>query len=86
MLLGAAGLFFLIYKSKKLRKILLELIKAIPNFFKELFEMFGQGIADFLEKYYDIYRFLGGLIILICFWIIIRYLLKCIATIFRRKK
>ena len=86
VLIGAAGLLFLIYKNRKIREIMLGILKVISDFFKGLFGMLGQGIEDFLEKYNDIYRFLGGLIILICFWIIIRYLLKCIATIFRRKK
>lgn len=86
VLLGAAGLLFLIYKSKKLREIMLGLLKAIPNFFKELFGMLGQGIDDFLEKYNDNYRFLGGLIFIFFIWIILRYLFKRIDGAFIKKK
>ena len=78
ILLGSAGLLFLLYTSKTIRNILLNLLKAIPGFFSALFGSFGKEIEDFLEKYNDSYRFLGDLVMIIIFWIIFRFLFKCI--------
>ena len=55
VLIGAAGLLFLIYKNRKIREIMLGILKVISDFFKGLFGMLGQGIEDFLEKYNDIW-------------------------------
>ena len=78
ILIGSAGLLFLLYTSKTIRNILLNLLKAIPGFFSALFGSFGKEIEDFLEKYNDSYRFLGDLVMIIIFWIIFRFLFKCI--------
>ena len=86
LLLGAAGLLFLLYKSRKLRKFFINLLKIIPGFFKGLFGMFGAEIEDFLEKYNDSYRLLGFIIMLICLWFILRLLFKYVAKLFKKIK
>lgn len=79
ILLGSAGLLILLYTSKTIRNILLNLLKLIPGFFSGLFGSFGKEIVDFLEKYNDSYRFLGDLVMIIIFWIIFRFFFKCIS-------
>ena len=82
---GSAGLLFLLYSSKAIRNILLNLLKIIPDFFRELFTSLGEGIVDFLEKYNDSYRFLGDLFMIIIFWIILRFFIKCIAKYIKKE-
>ena len=79
ILLGSAGLLFLLFTSKTIRNILLNLLKTIPGFFSSLFGTFGEDIVDFLEKYNDSYRFLGHLVMIIIIWIVFRIFIKCIA-------
>ena len=85
ILFGSAGLLFLLYSSKAIRNILLNLLKIIPDFFRGLFTSFGEGIVDFLEKYNDSYRFLGDLFMIIIFWIILRFFIKCIAKYIKKE-
>ena len=85
ILLGSAGLLFLLYTSKAIRNILLNLLKMIPGFFGALFGSFGKEILDFLEKYNDSYRFLGDLVMIIIFWIILRFFIKCVAKYIKTK-
>lgn len=86
LLLGGAGLLFLLYKSRKLRNFFINLLKMIPDFFKGLFGVFGGEIEDFLEKYNDSYRLLGFIIMLICLWFILRLLFKFVVKLFNKKK
>ena len=88
LLFGSATIIFLLYKSQKIRKILQNLIqgfKNILNICQEFCSSIGRQIGDFLEKYNDIYRFLGDFIMLITFWIIFKILLKCISN-YRKNK
>ena len=78
ILLGSAGLLLLLYISKKIRNILLNLLKAIPGFFSALLGSFGKDIVYFVEKYNDSYRFLGHLIMIIIIWIFFRTFIKYI--------
>ena len=89
MLIGSAGLLFLIYKNINTRQFLLNLLnklKMVPDFFRGLFGCFMNGIDDFLERYNDTYRILGFLIALIIFWIIIRLLIKFMIKIYKKRK
>lgn len=85
ILLGSAGLLFLLYTSKAIRNILLNLFKIIPGFFGALFGSLGKEILDFLEKYNDRYRFLGDLVMIIIFWIILRFFIKCVEKYIKAK-
>ena len=85
LLLGSAGLLFLLYKFKKLREILLNILKMIPEFFKGLLGIFGADVEDFLEKYNDIYRFLGLIIMIIFLWFLVRMLLKFVVKLMKKK-
>lgn len=85
LLLGSAGLLFLLYKFKKLREILLNVLKMIPGFFKGLLGIFGADVEDFLEKYNDIYRFLGLIITIIFLWFLVRMLLKFVVKLVKKK-
>ena len=76
VLLGAGGLMFVLYKSKKIKEMIIKLLKFIPNFFKGLFGMFGKEIEDFLEKYNDAYRILGDILIVIGIWIVFKLFMK----------
>ena len=58
MLIGSAGLLFLIYKNINTRQFLLNLLnklKMVPDFFRGLFGCFMNGIDDFLDRYNDSY-------------------------------
>jgi hypothetical protein len=85
VLLGAGGLLFLLYKSKKIREMIINLLKAVPNFFRGLFG-FGKEIEDFLEKYNDVYRFLGDILIIIGIWIVFRLFIKFVKKLKNEKK
>ena len=79
ILLGSCGLFYLAYKKLKLKEIISklgQLFKVIPGFFNSILAFVGAGIEDFMERYDDIYRFLVGIITVICFWIIFRLLMN----------
>jgi hypothetical protein len=86
VLLGAGGLLFLLYKSKKIREMIINLLKAVPNFFRGLFGLFGKEIEDFLEKYNDVYRFLGDILIIIGIWIVFRLFIKFVKKLKNEKK
>lgn len=86
VLLGAGGLLFLLYKSKKIREMIINLLKAVPNFFRGLFGLFGKEIEDFLEKYNDAYRFLGDILIIIGIWIVFRLFIKFVKKLKNEKK
>ena len=86
ILLGSCGLFYLAYKKLKLKEIIAklgELFKVIPGFFNSILAFIGAGIDDFMERYDDIYRFLVGIITVICFWVIFRLLMN---KVMKRKK
>ena len=84
-LLGVGGLMFLLYKSKKLREIIINLLKEIPNFFKGLFGIFGKDVDDFLEKYNDSYRLLGDILIILGIWIVFRLLMNFLKKLLKKK-
>lgn len=86
VILGAGGLLFLLYKSKKIREIIINSLKAVPNFFRGLFGLFGKEIEDFLEKYNDAYRFLGDILIIIGIWIVFRLLIRFVKKLKNEKK
>ena len=86
VLLGAGGLLFLLYKSKKIREMIINLLKAVPNFFRGLFGLFGKEIEDFLEKYNDAYRFLGDILIIIGIWIVFRLFIGFVKKLKNEKK
>ena len=86
VLLGAGGLLFLLYKSKKIREMIINSLKAVPNFFKGFFGLFGKEIEDFLEKYNDAYRFLGDILIIIGIWIVFRLLIRFVKKLKNEKK
>ena len=86
VLLGAGGLLFLLYKSKKIREIIINLLKAVPNFIRGLFGLFGKEIEDFLEKYNDAYRFLGDILIIIGIWIVFRLFIGFVKKLKNEKK
>lgn len=85
--IGSVGLLFLLYNKKKIRKFLLNFLEKLKelDFFSGLLIFFRNGIDDFLERYNDSYRFLGFLILLICFWIIIKLLMKFARYHLRKK-
>ena len=85
LILGSAGLLFLLYKCQKLREMLLNILKAIPNFFKGLLGIFGADIEDFLERYNDIFRLLGLIIMIIFLWFLFRMLLKFVSKLMKKK-
>ena len=76
---------FLLYKSKKLREIIINLLKEIPNFFKGLFGIFGKDVDDFLEKYNDSYRLLGDILIILGIWIVFRLLMNFLKKLLKKK-
>ena len=86
LLLGSAGLLFLLYKCQKLREMLLNILKAVPDFFKGLLGIFGADIEDFLERYNDIFRLLGLIIMIIFLWFLFRMLLKFVSKLMKKKK
>ena len=86
LLLGSAGLLFLLYKCQKLREMLLNILKAVPDFFKGLLGIFGADIEDFLERYNDIIRLLGLIIMIIFLWFLFRMLLKFVSKLMKKKK
>ena len=57
----------------------------IPGFFKGLLGIFGADVEDFLEKYNDIYRFLGLIITIIFLWFLVRMLLKFVVKLVKKK-
>ena len=61
-------------------------LKAVPNFFKGFFGLFGKEIEDFLEKYNDAYRFLGDILIIIGIWIVFRLLIRFVKKLKNEKK
>ena len=88
VLLGIGGIIFLFYKCKKIRELLLNLLekfKIMPECLKGLLPNLGQRIGDFLEKYNDIYRLLGDLVMLIIFWIIFKLLMKCVCKSMKKR-
>ena len=90
LLLGLLCLLYLLYKSRKIREFLLNLLKGlmiIPEFLKGLLlSLFGKGIYDFLEKYSDSYRFLGFIIILFSIWFVFRLFMKFVVKLIKGRK
>ena len=87
ILLGSCGLFYLLYKKINLRELLsrcANLFKFKPGYLKSICSFIGACIEDFMEKYDDIYRLLAGIIGLIFFWFIFKFIMKKIIK--RRKK
>ena len=79
IVLGSCGLFYLLYKKINVKEIISKfvyLVKVIPGFFSNIFSVFCVGLADFLERYDDIYRLLAGIILLICFWFLFKMLMN----------
>lgn len=89
IILGGAGLIYLIYKYKKVRDMVLNLLKVlniVPELLKSLLCGYGGEIVDFLEKYEDMFRLLGYFISMLCFWITFRLLMQFVVKIWKRKK
>ena len=87
ILLGSCGLFYLLYKKINLRELLSKcanLFKFKTDFFKNICSFIGACIEDFMEKYDDIYRLLVGIIAIIFFWFVFKFIMKKIIK--RRKK
>lgn len=87
ILLGSCGLFYLIYKKINLKEIIAkcsELFKHRPRFLEYICSFISTCVEDFMERYNDLYRLLGGIICLICFWFIFKLLMKKFMK--RRKK
>ena len=89
VLLGGAGLIYLIYKNKKVRDMILNLLKVfniVPELVKGLFCAYGGEIEDFLESYEDIFRLLGLFASIIFFWVSFRLLMKFVVKIWKGKR
>jgi len=89
VLLGGAGLIYLIYRSKKVRDMILNILKVfniVPELLKGFLCIYGGEIEDFLERYDDMFRLLGYFISIIFAWVIFKLLMKFVAKIWKRKK
>ena len=87
ILLGSCGFIYLLYKKINLRELLSKcanLFKFKTGFFKNICSFIGTCIEDFMEKYDDIYRLLVGIIGIIFFWFVFKFIMKKIIK--RRKK
>lgn len=89
ILLASAGLLFLLYKSAKLKELLINLLKKIcnfvPNFFKGLLSMFWSGLEDIMIPYDDDYRLLGEIISFIILFFILRIIISFVIKKMRGK-
>ena len=89
ILFGSCGLFYLLYKKINFKELLSkvsELSKKIPEFFKYFLAIICSGLKDFMERYDDIYRLLVGLLCIMSFWIIFKFLMKKIMKKIKNRK